>query len=57
MLDETKTKANIHVIEWKYEVEEPSERNRAMSTIESLDDQISEKGEKILGEKKIGLLT
>ena len=59
MLDETKTKANIHVIEWKYEVEEPPERNNNMSTIESLDDQISEKGEKKLAEmknKKPGLL-
>ena len=36
MLDETKTKANIYVIEYKYDVEAPAQRHR-MSTIESLD--------------------
>jgi len=32
MLDETKTKANIYAIEWKYQVDAPPERKR-MDTI------------------------
>ena len=35
MFDETRTKANVYVIEWKYEVEPLIERRR--STFESLD--------------------
>ena len=36
MFDETHTKANIHVIEWKYEVE-PLIEKRRQSTVDSLD--------------------
>ena len=52
MLDETKTKANIYVIEYKYDVEPPAPRRR-MSTIESLDAP-SELGGYIIGEGKSG---
>ena len=37
MLDETKTKANIYVIDWQYAVDQPPIRNKRMETIESLD--------------------
>lgn len=45
MLDESKTKANIYAIEWKYNVDQPPDRVKKMSTIESFD-AVSEKGEK-----------
>ena len=38
MLDETRTKTNIYVIEWNYEVEAPPERKRRHSTLESFGD-------------------
>ena len=37
MFDETRTKANIHVIEWKYEVEPHTEKRRP-STVDSFDE-------------------
>ena len=43
MIDETKTKTNVYVIDWNYEVEAPVARHRRHSTIESLDAP-SEKG-------------
>ena len=53
MLDESKTRANIYAIEWSYHVDQPPERTKKMTTIESLDAP-SEKGEKNLAvEQKV----
>jgi len=47
MHDETKTKVNIFVIDWKYAVDKPPERKRRHSTLNSLDsDSDLEAGEK-----------
>ena len=37
MLDETKTKVNIFVLDWKYAVDTPPERKRRNSTLNSLE--------------------
>ena len=45
MLDETKTKINIFVVDWKYNVEKPPERKRRHSTLNSLESG-SDKGDR-----------
>ena len=37
MLDETKKKVNIFVIDWKYKVDKPPEKKRRLSSVSSLE--------------------